>query len=149
MTIEEKISHLQEAAMEEARAEGNRIMKQHETVLENIFEPNTPLHDGALIIRGTRIVAAGCFLQLTEENSISKQLGTRHRAAIGVTEQTDATSLIVSEETGIMSMARSGKLTRHMDAQSLRTVLHEIYDPEKDTVTGVITPMINRWRGKK
>ena len=118
-------------------------------LLENIFEPNTPLHDGALIIRGTRIVAAGCFLQLTEENSISKQLGTRHRAAIGVTEQTDATSLIVSEETGIMSMARGGKLTRHMDAQSLRTVLHEIYDPEKDTVTGVITPMINRWRGKK
>ena len=118
-------------------------------LLENIFEPNTPLHDGALVIKGTRIVAAGCFLQLTEENSISKQLGTRHRAAIGVTEQTDATSLIVSEETGIMSMARSGKLTRHMDAQSLRAVLHEIYDPEKAPVTGVITPMLNRWRGKK
>lgn len=69
-------------------------------LLENIFEPNTPLHDGATVIRGTRIVAAGCFLPLTEENSISKQLGTRHRAAIGVTENTDATSLVVSEETG-------------------------------------------------
>lgn len=118
-------------------------------LLENIFEPNTPLHDGALVIKGTRIVAAGCFLQLTEENSISKQLGTRHRAAIGVTEQTDATSLIVSEETGIMSMARGGKLVRHMDAQSLRTALHEIYDPEKAPVSGVITPMLNRWRSRK
>lgn len=117
-------------------------------LLENIFEPNTPLHDGALVIRGTRIVAAGCFLQLTEDNSLSKQLGTRHRAAIGVTEQSDATSLIVSEETGIMSMARGGKLTRHMDAATLRQALHEIYDPEKDPVTGVAT-ILNRWRGKK
>ena len=117
-------------------------------LLENIFEPNTPLHDGATVIRGTRIVAAGCFLQLTEDNSLSKQLGTRHRAAIGVTEQSDATSLIVSEETGIMSMARAGKLTRHLDAASLRKALHQIYDPEKEPVTGVGT-ILNRWRVKK
>ena len=105
-------------------------------LLENIFEPNTPLHDGATVIRGTRIVAAGCFLPLTEENSISKQLGTRHRAAIGVTENTDALSLVVSEETGTMSMARGGKLTRHLDAEAIRTVLHGIYDPEKETRWG-------------
>ena len=118
-------------------------------LLENIFEPNTPLHDGATVIRGTRIVAAGCFLPLTEENSISKQLGTRHRAAIGVTENTDATSLVVSEETGTMSMARGGKLTRHMDAEAIRTVLHGIYDPEKESVTGVLSPVLSKWRSKK
>ena len=118
-------------------------------LLEQIFEPNTPLHDGALIIRGTRIVAAGCFLPLTEENSISKQLGTRHRAGIGVTENTDATTLIVSEETGTMSMARGWKLTRHLDADAIRTVLHGIYDPDKAPVTGVISPMLNKWRSRK
>ena len=118
-------------------------------LLEQIFEPNTPLHDGALIIRGTRIVAAGCFLPLTEENSISKQLGTRHRAGIGVTENTDATTLIVSEETGTKSMARGGKLTRHLDADAIRTVLHGIYDPDKAPVTGVISPMLNKWRSRK
>ena len=118
-------------------------------LLEQIFEPNTPLHDGALIIRGTRIVAAGCFLPLTEENSISIQLGTRHRAGIGVTENTDATTLIVSEETGTMSMARGGKLTRHLDADAIRTVLHGIYDPDKAPVTGVISPMLNKWRSRK
>ena len=118
-------------------------------LLENIFEPNTPLHDGATVIRGTLIVAAGCFLPLTEENSISKQLGTRHRAAIGVTENTDATSLVVSEETGTMSMARGGKLTRHMDAEAIRTVLHGIYDPEKESVTGVLSPVLSKWRSKK
>ena len=117
--------------------------------LENIFEPNTPLHDGATVIRGTRIVAAGCFLPLTEENSISKQLGTRHRAAIGVTENTDALSLVVSEETGTMSMARGGKLTRHLDAEAIRTVLHGIYDPEKETVSGVLTPVLSKWRSRK
>lgn len=118
-------------------------------LLENIFEPNTPLHDGATVIRGTRIIAAGCFLPLTEENSISKQLGTRHRAAIGVTENTDATSLVVSEETGTMSMARGGKLTRHMDAEAIRAVLHGIYDPDKESVSGVLTPVLTKWRSKK
>ena len=96
-------------------------------LLENIFEPNTPLHDGAVIIRGTRIVSAACVLTLSENSSISRDLGTRHRAGLGVSENTDALVLIVSEETGIISMARGGKLTRHLDADSLRKILGEMY----------------------
>lgn len=99
-------------------------------LVENVFEPNTPLHDGAMIIRGYRIVAAGCILKLTEETSISRDLGTRHRAALGVSETTDAITLIVSEETGIISMARDGHLTRHLDARSLRQILEDIYGKE-------------------
>ena len=96
-------------------------------LLENIFEPNTPLHDGAVIIRGTRIVSAACVLTLSDNRSISRDLGTRHRAGLGVSESTDALVLIVSEETGIISMARGGKLTRHLDADSLRKILGEMY----------------------
>lgn len=96
-------------------------------LLENIFEPNTPLHDGAVVIRGTRVMAGACILTLTEGRGISRELGTRHRAAIGVSETTDAIVLIVSEETGIISMARGGRLTRHLDAASLREVLEGMY----------------------
>lgn len=97
-------------------------------LLENIFEPNTPLHDGAVIIRGDRIVSAACVLTtLSENNSISRDLGTRHRAALGVSESTDALVLIVSEETGIISVARDGKLTRHLDAEAIRKLLREMY----------------------
>lgn len=96
-------------------------------LLENIFEPNTPLHDGAVVVRGTRVMAAACILPLTEGRGISRELGTRHRAAIGVSESTDAIVLIVSEETGIISMARGGKLTRHMDAASLGQLLGSMY----------------------
>ena len=96
-------------------------------LLENIFEPNTPLHDGAVVIRGTRVVAGACILTLTEGRGISRELGTRHRAAIGISETTDAIVLIVSEETGIMSMARGGRLTRHLDTKSLREILEGIY----------------------
>jgi diadenylate cyclase len=96
-------------------------------LLENIFEPNTPLHDGAVVIRGTRVAAAACILTLSEGKGISRELGTRHRAAIGVSETTDSVALIVSEETGIISMARGGKLTRHLDAASLQQVLSTIY----------------------
>ena len=99
-------------------------------LLENIFEPNTPLHDGAVIIRGTRIVSAACVLSLSESNSISHDLGTRHRAALGISESTDAIALIVSEETGIISAARAGRLTRHLDAGSLRTLLTEMYQEQ-------------------
>lgn len=99
-------------------------------LIENIFEPNTPLHDGAMIIRDERIVAAACILQLSDDYTISRELGTRHRAAIGITESTDAVSLIVSEETGIISMARDGKLTRYLDAKSLSILLTEIFAPE-------------------
>ena len=92
-------------------------------LLENIFEPNTPLHDGAVVIRGTRILAAACILSLSEGKGISRELGTRHRAALGITETTDAISLIVSEETGIISMARNGRLTRHLDRAGVEEVL--------------------------
>ena len=102
-------------------------------LLENIFEPNTPLHDGAVVIRGGRIVSAGCVLPLTENPTLSRELGTRHRAAIGISESTDAIALIASEETGILSMARDGKLTRYLDANSLNAVLSEMYAPAQDS----------------
>ena len=101
-------------------------------LIENIFEPNTPLHDGAMIIRNRRINAAACILPLSEDPSISRDLGTRHRAAIGITETTDAVSLIVSEETGIISMAREGRLTRHLDTRSLSILLTELFTPERN-----------------
>lgn len=96
-------------------------------LLENIFVPNTPLHDGAVVIRGNRIAAAGCFLPLTENPNLSKQLGTRHRAALGITESSDALAIIVSEETGVISMAQNGKLTRYLDMDGLKNVLRSIY----------------------
>ncbi len=104
-------------------------------LIENIFEPNTPLHDGAMIIRNQRINAAACILPLSEDPTISRDLGTRHRAAIGITETTDAVSLIVSEETGIISMAREGKLTRHLDARSLSILLTELFTPDRTMYT--------------
>lgn len=100
-------------------------------LIENIFEPNTPLHDGAMIIRNRRINAAACILPLSEDPNISRDLGTRHRAGIGITETTDAVTLIVSEETGIISMAREGRLTRHLDARSLTILLTELFTPER------------------
>lgn len=99
-------------------------------LIQNIFEPNTPLHDGAVIIRNERILAAACILQLSDDHSISRELGTRHRAAIGMTEATDAVTLIVSEETGIISMAREGRLTRYLDAKSLTILLTEVFSPD-------------------
>lgn len=101
-------------------------------LLENIFEPNTPLHDGAVVIRGGRIMAAACILTLSEGKGISRELGTRHRAALGITETTDAVTLIVSEETGIISMARNGRLTRHLDRAALEEVLTSLYH-QKET----------------
>ena len=95
-------------------------------LIENIFEPNTPLHDGAVVIRSGRVTAAACFLPLSEDNTISRELGTRHRAALGISETTDATVLIVSEETGTISMARDGRLTRHLDGKALGGILNEL-----------------------
>ncbi|WP_073027228.1 diadenylate cyclase CdaA [Lutispora thermophila] len=96
-------------------------------LLINIFEPNTPLHDGAVIIRKNRIAAAGCFLPLTESQNLSKQIGTRHRAALGLTEISDSLVVIVSEETGVISFAREGKLSRYLDTKSLREILKNHY----------------------
>ena len=99
-------------------------------LLENIFEPNTPLHDGAVVIRGDRVEAAACILPLTEASGVSRELGTRHRAGIGLSENTDATVLIVSEETGTMSLAQGGILRRGLKEEDLREILTEIYAPE-------------------
>jgi diadenylate cyclase len=95
-------------------------------LLENIFVVNTPLHDGATIIRNDKIIAAGCFLPLTSNDSISKQLGTRHRAGIGISENSDALTIIVSEETGTISLAVNGKLTRNYTKDRLRDILIRI-----------------------
>lgn len=100
-------------------------------LLINVFIPNTPLHDGAVIIRRDRLMAAGCFLPLSETQSISKELGTRHRAAIGIAEQSDAIVIIVSEETGTISVAMNGKLTRHLDANGLTTVIRNGFMTEQ------------------
>ena len=97
-------------------------------LIESIFFPKTPLHDGAMIICGTKIVAAGCFLPLSQKlDNIPKDLGTRHRAGIGVTETIDVVSLIVSEETGIISVAKGGKITRYVDTESLKKTLNKYY----------------------
>jgi diadenylate cyclase len=92
-------------------------------LLVTIFSPNTPLHDGAVIVQQNRIIAAGCFLPLTLDPYLSKELGTRHRAAIGLTEETDAAVVIVSEETGTISLATGGKITRDLAGASLRAAI--------------------------
>jgi len=100
-------------------------------LLENIFEPNTPLHDGAVVIRGERVMAAACIIHtLTESTGVSRALGTRHRAGIGITENTDAVVLIVSEETGTISVAKGGQLARNMNAASLTKLLKDMYSEE-------------------
>lgn len=95
-------------------------------LLENIFVVNTPLHDGATIIRNDRIVAAGCFLPLTDNKNINKKLGTRHRAAIGISENSDALIIVVSEETGTISLAVNGVLTRNYNKERLKDILIRI-----------------------
>lgn len=92
-------------------------------LLINIFEHNTPLHDGAVIVQGNRIVAATCYLPLSENMELSKELGTRHRAGVGISEVTDSMTVIVSEETGRVSVAYEGKLTRNVDIEQLKEML--------------------------
>ena len=92
-------------------------------LLINIFEHNTPLHDGAVIVRGNRIVAATCYLPLSDNMELSKQLGTRHRAGVGISEQTDSVTIIVSEETGQVSVAQGGRLIRGVNSARLREIL--------------------------
>lgn len=100
--------------------------------LLNIFYPHSPLHDGAAIIRGNRVAAAACLLPLTDRPFLSKELGTRHRAALGVTEDTDAVAIVVSEETGIISVAYEGKITRRLDSKQLHETLVRLLLPPEE-----------------
>lgn len=112
-------------------------------LLINIFEPNTPLHDGAVIIRNNRIVAATCYLPLSDNMRLSKELGTRHRAGIGISEMSDSLTIIVSEETGKVSIAKDGKLIRNIDGDYLRAKLVELQ--RKDANNG---KKIKLWKGR-
>ncbi len=103
-------------------------------LLVTIFSPTTPMHDGAVIVRRNRILAAGCFLPLTLDPHLSKELGTRHRAAIGVTEETDAVAVIISEETGTISLALRGRIARDLDSTSLRSALQGIFEGRSDVL---------------
>ena len=96
-------------------------------LIENIFVPNSPMHDGAMILKNNRIVAAGCFLPLSNNPNLSSDLGTRHRAGLGMSEMSDAVIIIVSEETGIISKAHDGVLSRYIDRKALRGILNELY----------------------
>ena len=97
-------------------------------LLINIFEHNTPLHDGAVIVRGDRVAAATCYLPLSDNRSLSKELGTRHRAAVGISENTDSMTVIVSEETGTVSIAYGGEIYRALDPNELRRKLEIVQD---------------------
>ena len=114
-------------------------------LLENIFEPNTPLHDGAVVIRAEEIVAAACILPLTEASGVSRELGTRHRAGVGISENTDAIVVIVSEETGIVSMARDGQLTRPLSTEALRAVLEKIFAEEDSRLAAIVKSIGRKW----
>ena len=127
IVVENKI-HLNDVIATGTRVDG--IISQ--PLIENIFEPNTPLHDGAVVVRGDRVVAAACLLRLSDTTGVGRDLGTRHRAGLGVSEISDATVFIVSEETGIISMAEGGRLVRHLDEASLRQILHGLYDTDQE-----------------
>ena len=112
-------------------------------LLESIFITKGPLHDGAVIVRGNRIIAAGCFLTLTQRN-VNKEMGTRHRAAIGVTEDTDVLSIVNSEETGIISVVKHGEISRYMTMDKLNDAIEEAYG-----ISPNVTPTLRREMKKK
>lgn len=113
-------------------------------LLINIFEKNTPLHDGAVIISGNRVSSATCYLPLSDNLSLSKELGTRHRAAVGISEATDSMTVIVSEETGKISLACEGELTRNLDQDKLKALMRQIL--KKDTEETTKSKRI--WKGR-
>jgi diadenylate cyclase len=110
-------------------------------LLINIFEHNTPLHDGAVVVRGNRVVSATCYLPLTD-SSLSKDLGTRHRAGVGISEVTDSITIIVSEETGAVSVAVGGELIRDIDEDSLRNKLEYL------RIKNIDVKSFKLWRGR-
>mgnify|MGYP001035520830 CR=1 FL=1 len=111
-------------------------------LLINIFEHNTPLHDGAIIVRGNRIISATCYLPLSDNMELSKELGTRHRAGVGISEVTDSLTIIVSEETGNVSIAQKGVLTRDVTPEELKEQLVILQDKN------VSTKRFKFWKGK-
>lgn len=114
--------------------------------LLNVFIVNTPLHDGAAIIRGNRLISAACVLPLTENHELSTELGTRHRAAIGLSEQCDALIVVVSEETGTISVAEGGHLTRRFDEQTLAAKIRPAFVRKEDNLFG---KFFGKWKGDK
>jgi len=115
------IAFEREVGLEDYAATGVRINGEISAeMLQSIFYPNSPLHDGAVIVRGNRIIAAGCLLPLPEEGTVKERLGTRHRAALGLSLASDALVLVVSEETGNISVIEEGKISRNLDADDLR-----------------------------
>ncbi len=118
-------------------------------LLINIFVPNTPLHDGAVIIRGDIIVSASCILPLTHNDSLSRELGTRHRAALGVTENSDCVVVVVSEETGKISVATDGKMTRNLTPDALRRMIVSLMTSEAQLKKKDIKNWRERLSGRK
>ena len=112
-------------------------------LLINIFEHNTPLHDGAILVRGDRVVSATCYLPLSDNMELSKELGTRHRAAVGVSEATDSFTIVVSEETGGISVAQGGRLRRNVDEETLRGMLVGIQNKQTDD-----SKRFRLWKGR-
>lgn len=117
-------------------------------LLGNIFIVNTPLHDGAVIIRDNRVMAAGCLLPLTRDRSLSSELGTRHRAAIGISEMSDCVVVVVSEETGTISYTYGGHIYRHIDGETLRNRLRSFMMMNRSH-TRVVNDMFQKWRAQK
>lgn len=115
-------------------------------LISNIFFPKAPMHDGAVIIKEGRVVSAGCILPLTGRNNLSSELGTRHRAAVGMTENTDAVVVVVSEETGMISIAEKGVLKRNISAGDLREILTKTFVKENDKDNNKIKKIL---RGNK
>ncbi|NLG37593.1 MAG: TIGR00159 family protein [Clostridiales bacterium] len=122
----------QKSPLGDILSSGTRIeARVSSELLENLFVPNTPLHDGAVIIQGGTLLAAGCFLPMSANPDISQNLGSRHRAALGISEISDALVIVASEETGIISVAQEGKLIRYLDGSGLRSILMAVYAPDQ------------------
>ena len=123
--------------------------KVSSALLENIFVVNTPLHDGATIIKKGRIHASGCVLPLTSNNRINKKLGTRHRAGLGISENSDALIIIVSEETGVISLAYNGKLTRNYDKDKLKSIILKLMMNKKNKNVDTARKRVKVWAKEK
>ncbi|MDI3317685.1 MAG: diadenylate cyclase CdaA [Bacillota bacterium] len=134
-----------QAGLEDVAESGIRIDgRVSAEFLVNTFIPNTPLHDGAVLIRGARVVAAACFLPLTEARELSVELGSRHRAALGITEHSDALAVVVSEETGSVTLADGGKLVRNLSQSDLEELLARLLPAQESGQWGVTLPWARR-----